>query len=85
MLLLTLGEADLKFDAPGLVVHVQRHQGVAGALHFSDDLVDLGFVQQQFAGTHRVGMDVRGSVEQGADVRAEQIQLTALYRDVRLF
>lgn len=68
MLLFTFGEADFEFDASVLVVHVERHQGVARSLYFADESVDFEFVQQQFACAYRVGMNMRGGVLQRADV-----------------
>lgn len=44
MFLFAFGQADGEFYASALVVHVQRHQGVAGALDFADEFVDFGCV-----------------------------------------
>jgi hypothetical protein len=63
-------------------VHIQWHQGVTSALHFANQPIDFQLVQQQFSGAHRIGMDVRRSIQQRADVRPEQIQRPVLYSDV---
>ena len=82
MLFLAFRQTDFKFDASALEVHVQRHQGVTGALHFNNQFADFCCVQQQFAGAHRVGEDVRGCGDERADVGAEQVQRAVFDDDV---
>jgi hypothetical protein len=82
MELLAFGKTYGQFDAAALVVHVQRHHGVARALNLVDDFFYFSFVQQQLARAYRVGMDVCGGGKQRADVRAEQIQRAVFCGDV---
>lgn len=80
--LFAFGKTDGQFDAPALVMQINWHDGVACALHLVDDFFDFCGVQQQFAGAYRIGMDVRRGVQQGADMRAEQVERAILGGDV---
>lgn len=84
MLFFALCQADFQFDVAALVMHVQRHDGVARALHFSDEFVDFVLVHQQLAGADRIGVDVGRGVEQGADVGTEQVERAVHDGDVSL-
>ncbi len=77
MLLLAAGEADVDFDSASRIVHIERHQGITGALDFADQMLDLLAMEQQFARAHGVGMDMGGGRGQGADMAADHVDLGA--------
>src|SRR5690349_16405750 len=82
VILLALGQADLDLYAVVLPVHRDRHQRVAFALDRTDQLVDLGAVQQQLARAPVVGDDMRRGGDQRRDRCTEQVQFAVPYERV---
>ncbi len=82
MLFFALGEANFAFDAPALVMQIQRYQRVARSFNLADQLLDFFGLEQELAGPDRIRADVGGGRRQGADVRAEQVNLTLADDDV---
>lgn len=85
MLFLPLGETDFQLDPPRLIVHVERHQRIAGALRFPDEPFDFIRVQQQLAGTDRIRLDMGGGGQQRADMTTDKKQLGFTDDDIRFF
>src|SRR5690606_28162229 len=57
--LLAAPKPEIELDAPVLVVQVQRHQGITSLFHLADQLADFFCLEQQFACTGRVWMNMR--------------------------
>src|SRR5688572_23998419 len=84
MLFLAFGEADLDLDAAFGVMHVERDEGVAGALDRADQLVDLARVEEELAGAGVVRLDMGRSGRERRDVRADEEDLAVVHDDVSL-
>src|SRR5690348_1901432 len=69
VLLLALGETDVDLDASLLVMEIQRHQGVAGALDLAHETIDLLAMHEELARARRVGAHVGGCRGEWGDVR----------------
>ena len=70
-LLLAFGECDLALDAAVAEVEADGDEGVSLLLGHALELADLGFVEEQFAGSE--GVVVHGvAVGEGADVGVEE-------------
>ena len=63
-------------------MQIDRHQGIAGALDFSDKLADLPGVQKELAGSHGVRPHVSGGFGERAYMGADKEYLAAAYYDV---
>ena len=46
VLFFTFGQADFHFDAAAVVMQIKRHNGVTRAFGFTDELVNLGLIEQ---------------------------------------
>ena len=70
-LLLAFGKGQFAFDAAVFEVELDGDQGVALLLGGDDELVDLAFVEEEFAGAEGVVVH-RVAVGEGADVGVEE-------------
>lgn len=82
--LFAFGEGEIEFGSAPLPMHVERHQGVAALFSGADEAAELAIVQQQLAGTDRIGLDVSGCRRQRRDIAADQPSLAILDDDVAL-
>ena len=85
VLLLAARQPDFELDAPFIEVQIQRDKRVARTVDFGSELADFLPVQQQFAGSDRIGRDMGGRRGQRADVRADKKHLITSDDDVRFF
>ncbi|MNV66238.1 hypothetical protein D3C71_1589830 [compost metagenome] len=75
MLSLALGQGNFAFHKAVFPVQIERHQRVAFLLDLADEALDVVFLEQQFLGARRFGVDVGGGGLERMDQAAEQIQL----------
>ena len=64
VLLFALCQADLELRPAFLPVQLERHQGVAAALHLAHQMIELAPVEQQLARARGIGIDMRGGRDQ---------------------
>src|SRR5690348_12664855 len=83
--LLAFGKTNLELDLSLLVVHVQRHKRIAGALGFSDEPLYLLGVQEQFPSSGGIRFDMGGSSQQGTDMTTYEKQLAIPDDDIGFF
>src|SRR3990167_3012274 len=85
MLSLALGQGNFAFHKAVFPVQIERHQRVALLLDLADQALDIVFLEQQFLGARRFGVDVGGGGLERMDQAAEQIQLAiAVQQHARL-
>ena len=65
-------------------MQVERNEGIAGALDLADELADFLGMEQQLAGAHGVGLDMRRRGRQRRDVAADQKEFFAFDDDIGL-
>src|SRR3954470_463921 len=82
--LLTLGECKFYFHASILEIHAGGDEREALLLSFADELFDLFFMHQQFAGAER-GMVVNVAMLVGSDMAVEQPQFAVFDQPVGVF
>lgn len=85
MLFLAFGESDFALDSTFCVMQVEWNKCVARSFYFSDQFLDFIAIEQQFAGAHGVGADVRRCGSQGADMRSEQEHFTLAHNHIGFF
>src|SRR4051812_18632707 len=85
MLFLAFREPDLELDASARVMHINRHECIAGALYGADQFADFGRVEQELPRACRIRLNVRRCARQWADVRAEQKELAVAHYYVSFF
>ena len=69
---------DLQLGASPLPVHSRCHQGIAPALHYSDESIDLLAAHEQFAGAQGIGIHVGGGAGKGTYMGADEPYLVSL-------
>src|SRR5688500_10951679 len=66
-------------------MHVEWHQGIAGAFRFSDETFDFIRMQQQLPRADRIGLDMGGSSQQRTDMTTDEEQFGLADDDIRFF
>ena len=66
--LFALGQTDFELGAPFFPVQRQGYQSVTLAFDMTDEPAQLLPMQEQFAGTHRIGNDMGGSGGEGLNM-----------------
>lgn len=85
ILFLAFGKADFTFDPALGIVQVEWDQGIAGTFDLADQLADLISMEQQFAVTDRIRLDMGGSRCQWADMGSEKIDFPTTDDDIGFF
>lgn len=69
-------QSDFAFNEAVFPVQVQRHQGKAFLFHLANQVLDVGFLEQELFGAGRLGADMGGCGLKRIDLAAEQEQFT---------
>src|SRR3954471_24304121 len=82
MLFLAFREPDLELDASARVMHINRHECIAGALYGADQFADFGSIEQELPRACRIRLHVGRCARQRTDMRAEKKELAVADDDV---